>query len=115
VKTSHKKPISDGRLLSLSARCYAVIDDIPVGRVLTYRDLAEAIGTRGYRAIGRIVGRNPNAPKTPCHRVVRADGKVGGYSARGGIAEKLRLLETEGIKVEAGRVMEFERVRWRFS
>lgn len=99
-------------LLSLSTRCYAFIDQIPPGYIITYKDLAQALGTRGYRAVGRIVGLNPNPPVTPCHRVVCSDGRLGGYSAKGGISEKIRLLAAEGIMVRDGWVIDFERVRW---
>lgn len=112
MKRSHDLKEINQSLLSLSTRCYAFIDQIPPGYIITYKDLAQALGTKGYRAVGRIVGLNPNPPVTPCHRVVCSDGRLGGYSAKGGIAEKIRLLAAEGIAVRNGRVVDFERVRW---
>lgn len=113
MNRDQNRPILDERCQSLPARCYAIIDKVPSGRVITYKDLAEAVGTKGYRAVGNIVGRNPNPPKTPCHRVVCSDGRLGGYSAKGGLAAKIRLLNAEGVKVEGGRISEFDCIRWR--
>ena len=63
---------------------------------LTYKDLAVAIGRpNSSRAVANACGKNPYAPIIPCHRVVRSDGKLGGYSGDGGIATKKRLLEEE--------------------
>jgi alkylated DNA nucleotide flippase Atl1 len=59
------------------------------------------------------VGKNPFAPKIPCHRVVKSDGKLGGYA--GGIAEKIRLLKLEGVEAENGRVVDFESKRYFFK
>ncbi len=89
-------------------RVWSAIALIPKGRVTTYGAIARYLGTRAIRAVGTAVGKNPDAPKVPCHRVVKADGKIGNYSARGGVAAKIALLEKEGVKIEAGRVANFE-------
>ena len=69
---------------------------IPKGQIRTYSQVAEAIKRpKSVRAVANAVGKNPNAPKIPCHRVIRSDGKLGGYSGDGGIATKKRLLEEE--------------------
>lgn len=71
--------------------------EIPVGQVRTYGWIARRIGKpSAARAVGRALGRNPFAPTIPCHRVVGADGKMTGYSGKGGIAAKKRLLKKEG-------------------
>jgi len=71
---------------------------IPRGHVRTYRDIAREIGHPGaVRAVGNACARNPVPLIVPCHRVVRTDGGLGGYSLRGGTALKRRLLEREGI------------------
>jgi methylated-DNA-[protein]-cysteine S-methyltransferase len=78
-------------------RVYETARDIPVGTTLSYGDLAVEAGSPGAaRAVGQALGRNPFAIVVPCHRVTAAGGKVGGFSATGGIATKLRLLELEG-------------------
>lgn len=70
---------------------------IPKGQVRTYGWVARAIGRPGAaRAVGRALAANPFAPTVPCHRVVGADGSMTGFSAPGGVAAKLRLLEKEG-------------------
>ena len=71
---------------------------IPRGKVITYLDLAKAIKMpKAVRAVANAVGKNPYPPKIPCHRVIRSDGKLGGYSAPGGIKTKKKLLKMEGI------------------
>ena len=73
---------------------------IPKGHVRTYLDVAKAINKpKAARAVANAVGKNPNAPKIPCHRVIRSDGSLGGYSGPGGIKTKKKLLKKEGIFV----------------
>jgi methylated-DNA-[protein]-cysteine S-methyltransferase len=78
-------------------RVYAVARSIPVGETLTYGGIAARIGEPGAaRAVGQALGANPWPIIVPCHRVLAAGGKPGGFSAPGGVATKLRLLATEG-------------------
>ena len=88
---------------------------IPLGRVTTYGAIAACLNTRAVRAVGTAVGKNPNAPEVPCHRVVRADGAIGQYSGGEGVATKIALLEAEGIVIREGRVVDFDRVLWRYA
>jgi methylated-DNA-[protein]-cysteine S-methyltransferase len=70
---------------------------IPAGQTRSYKWIAEQIGKPGaVRAVGSALGRNPFAPAVPCHRVIKSDGGLGGFSAAGGPAAKLRLLRKEG-------------------
>lgn len=72
---------------------------IPKGTIMTYAELARMVGKpKAVRAVGNAVGKNPFAPGVPCHRVVRSDGKLGGYSGKGGVATKIKLLKAEGVK-----------------
>ena len=65
------------------------ISSIPKGKVLTYQELANEIGCpKSFRAVANACGKNPYVPEIPCHRVVRKDGRLGGYSAQGGINKK---------------------------
>ena len=67
---------------------------IPKGKVKTYRQVAIAIKSPfSARAVGNAVGKNPYAPKIPCHRVIKSDGSLGGYSGKGGIKIKKKLLK----------------------
>jgi len=69
---------------------------IPPGATMTYGELAKKIGHPGAaRAVGQALAKNPFAPHVPCHRVVRSDGAMGGYSAPGGIKRKRALLDAE--------------------
>ncbi|MEK7628013.1 MAG: MGMT family protein [Patescibacteria group bacterium] len=70
---------------------------IKKGQVITYAELARRIGKpKAIRAVGNAVGKNPLAPEVPCHRVIRTDGSLGGYSGKGGVKTKLALLKKEG-------------------
>lgn len=76
---------------------YAIARAIPPGSTRTYGDVAEQLGSKGLsRAVGQALGLNPFAPVVPCHRVLAAGGKAGGFSAGGGAVTKLRMLEIEG-------------------
>jgi|TARA_A200000113_G_scaffold123527_1_gene111121 methylated-DNA-[protein]-cysteine S-methyltransferase len=72
------------------------ISKIPYGETRNYKDLAIAIGRpNSSRAVANACGKNPYPPTIPCHRVIRSDGKLGGYSGKGGIEEKRKLLLKE--------------------
>ena len=71
---------------------------IPKGQTRTYLDVAKAINRpKAARAVANAIGKNPYAPKVPCHRVIRTDGNLGGYSGPGGIKTKKKLLKMEAI------------------
>lgn len=79
------------------ARVYELARRIPPGTTLTYGQMAAALGAPGAaRAVGQALGRNPFAPVVPCHRILAAGGRPGGFSAGGGAATKLRMLQIEG-------------------
>lgn len=96
---------------SFSDRCYSALKRVPKGRVTTYKEIARALGTKAYRAVGNAMATNPNAPKVPCHRVVTTDGRVGGYAF--GIKKKIQILHKEGVFFEKGRVKDFKRVMFK--
>lgn len=83
---------------------------VPRGKVTTYKEIARAIGRpRAWRAVANALAGNPTPIKIPCHRVVRSDGGMGGYttsagSPKAGIKRKIELLSAEGVKVEGQRV-----------
>ena len=73
---------------------------IPRGSVKTYSQVAKSIGKPlAVRAVANAIGKNPYAPKIPCHRVIRSDGSLGGYSGKGGLKTKRFLLKKEGIRL----------------
>jgi O-6-methylguanine DNA methyltransferase len=90
------------------------LEQVPMGRVTTYRNLADAIGKpKAYRAVGNALNKNPNAPDVPCHRVVKSDGALGGYA--GGTRRKIRLLRNEGVLIAKGKVADFEKILYEFK
>jgi methylated-DNA-[protein]-cysteine S-methyltransferase len=81
-------------------KVWRAITEIPRGETITYKNLAKKLGKpRAVRAVANAVGANPFPPVIPCHRVVRSDGTLGGYSGKGGIKTKKVLLKKEGIKL----------------
>ena len=74
------------------------IKQIPLGEVRTYKQIAESIGhPNSSRAVANACGKNPHLPIIPCHRVIRSDGGLGGYSGSGGVVTKRNLLIKEGV------------------
>ena len=81
-------------------KVWRYLKSIPRGKVKTYKQVAIAIKSpKSARAVANACGKNPYAPKIPCHRVIRSDGGLGGYSGRGGIKTKLRLLRSEKVYI----------------
>ena len=99
--------------MKLSERVYKKLLEVPKGKVTTYRDLAEAVGLKnGQRSIGRIMNQNQYPVIIPCHRVVKSDGHVGGYSY--GKDVKITLLSKEGIKIKNEKISNFENSIYNF-
>ena len=81
-------------------KVWKYLKTIPKGKVITYKQLAKAINMpEAARAVANACAKNPYAPKIPCHRVIRSDGGLGGYSGSGGIRQKIRLLRSEKVKI----------------
>jgi methylated-DNA-[protein]-cysteine S-methyltransferase len=84
-------------------RVYEAARAIPPGKTLSYGDIAKRVGAPGAaRAVGQALGRNPFPIVVPCHRVLAAGGKIGGFSAQGGVATKRRMLAIEGARLDGG-------------
>lgn len=101
----------------LATRCYDLLKTVPPGKVTTYKALAEALGTKSYRAVGQFMRHNPYAPIVPCHRVVASDGRMGGFKGKSTgftIEEKIKMLKAEGVKVENGKVKNFKKTLYVF-
>jgi len=99
--------------MSFADRVYKLCKRIPKGRVSTYKEIGNALGGKGkiYRAVGVALNKNPFAPVVPCHRVVNSDGRIGGFAL--GVKKKVKLLESEGVKVVNGKIKEFRKVFFR--
>ncbi len=94
------KKIEVARATPFQKKVWTALCKIPKGQTLTYAELAQRIGKpKAVRAVGNAVGKNPFAPAVPCHRVVRSDGMLGGYSGKGGIKTKIKLLTQEGVRL----------------
>jgi len=93
-------PIDMARVPEFHARVYEIARAIPPGETLTYGEIATRLGDRLLaRDVGAALGKNPWPIVVPCHRVTAAGGKLGGFSARGGVNTKVKLLAIEGARV----------------
>ena len=91
---------NDFRGTKFQKKVWNYIKTIKKGSVMTYKQVAIGINRpKSARAVANAFGKNPLAPTIPCHRVVRSDGSLGGYSGKGGIKTKKKLLKKEGIIV----------------
>jgi methylated-DNA-[protein]-cysteine S-methyltransferase len=102
---THEQDIKAGRLvagMTFNQKVWALCAQVPRGRVTTYGQIAQALRTRGYRAVGNALNRNPYAPAVPCHRVVGSGGHLTGFA--GGLAKKQQMLAAEGVKFRNGKV-----------
>ena len=99
--------------MNLDKEIYKKLLEVPEGKITTYGELAKAVGfTNGQRAIGKIMNKNPYPVIIPCHRVVKSDGKVGGYAY--GKEIKIKILKKEGIKIKDGKILDLENTIYRF-
>jgi len=87
---------------SFNEKCYDKLKKVPKGKVVTYKQLAESLGTKAYRAVGNAMNKNPHAPEVPCHRVVKTNGELGGFSS--GVKNKIKILKSEGIEIKKGKI-----------
>ena len=97
----------------LSTKVYRKLLQVPKGKVTTYGELAKAVGLKnGQRIIGMIMKKNPYPVIVPCHRVVKSDGKIGGYVY--GERVKSSMLTNEGIKIKNGKIIDFDKEKFYF-
>jgi methylated-DNA-[protein]-cysteine S-methyltransferase len=94
--------------LSLEQQVYKKLTEVPQGKITTYGDLAKAVGLKnGQRVIGQIMKKNPYPGIIPCHRVVKSDGRVGGYAY--GADVKTNMLRKEGIQIQNGKILDWNK------
>src|SRR5262245_59058288 len=97
---TYESEIRAGRLhsqMTFNQKVWALTSRIPRGHVTTYGEIARALDTHAYRAVGNALNKNPYAPGVPCHRVVGSTGKLTGFG--GGLPKKRELLRREGLIV----------------
>ncbi|MFH0819958.1 MAG: MGMT family protein [bacterium] len=98
----------------LSSQVYQLLRKIPRGKVTTYKEIAKALGNKNLaRVVGNILNKNPKPIAVPCHRVVKSDGNLGGFSL--GIKKKIELLKKEGLQIKAGKIIDFKNKIFRFK
>jgi methylated-DNA-[protein]-cysteine S-methyltransferase len=91
--------VDDGAIPEFNRRVYAIARRIPHGRTMTYGEIARELGDASLaREVGQAMGENPTPIVVPCHRVLAAGNKMGGFSAPGGVRTKMRLLTIEGAQ-----------------
>lgn len=90
-----------------------LLTKIPKGKVTTYKEIGCAMGTKGYRYIGRLLNKNPEPDKYPCYKVVMSNGDLGGFGM--GCKDKIRRLKKDGIEIKNMKVVDFESLLFKFN
>ena len=98
--------------MNFNEKVYNLCRIIPKGKISTYREVAHALNSKAYRAVGQALNKNPYAPIVPCHRVISNSGHLHGFAT--GLKNKARLLEKEGIKIKNNKVLNFEKLLYKF-
>lgn len=93
-------------------KVYLFCKKIPLGRVSSYKEIAHALNTKAYRAVGNALNKNPYK-SVPCHRVVNSKGHLHGFAS--GLKKKKEMLEKEGIKIKNYKVVDFEKLLYKFK
>ena len=99
--------------ITFNERCYQLLKLIPEGKVTTYGEIARALNSKAWRAVGSAMAKNKNLFVIPCHRVVRSDGSIGQYVL--GSDKKASLLMDEGVEIVNGKVKDFGKFIHKFS
>ncbi|MFH1608377.1 MAG: MGMT family protein [archaeon] len=89
-------------MMTFNEMCYKILRKVPKGKVTTYKEIAKALNTKAYRAVGNAMNKNPYAPQTPCHRVIKSNGEVGGFQS--GVKNKIKMLKAEGIEIKDNKI-----------
>ena len=93
--------------MTFNQGCYELLSQIPKGKIATYKQIANKLNTKAYRAVGNAMANNPNPIIVPCHRVIKSNGLIGGYAL--GTKKKINLLEDEGIIIKKDKIIGFEK------
>jgi methylated-DNA-[protein]-cysteine S-methyltransferase len=99
---------------TFNEQCYDLLRQVPKGNITTYADIAHALGTRAYRAVGNAMNKNPHDIKeVPCHRVIKSNGTLGGYAKEE--RTKKELLQGEGITFEGNKIKNYKEKLYEFK
>lgn len=105
------------KITPFARKVYQLVRKIPKSKVSTYKEIAKALKTKVYRAVGQALKNNPNPPYIPCHRVVRNDGTIGGFMGKTkgrAISRKINLLKQEGIEFKENKIKNFNKLLCKF-
>lgn len=92
------------KMFSFKQKVYQKLKHVPKGKVITYKNLAKAINSKAYRAIGNCMKTNSDPKNIPCYKVVNSNGKIGSYSAPGGTKKKIALLKKDNIQIKDKKI-----------
>ena len=98
--------------MTFNDKCYQLLSQIPQGKVSTYKEIARALDTKAYRAVGNAMAKNSNLIFIPCHRIVKSDGSIGKYAL--GVNKKISLLKQEKVFVQEGKILDFKNCFYSF-
>ena len=96
--------------MNFQEKCYKVLKTVPKGKITTYKEIAKALNSKAYRAVGTAMNKNPYAPKVPCHRVINSNGNVGNFAS--GTKNKIKLLKKEGIEIKNDKIWNIKQSIW---
>ncbi len=99
-------------MTTFNRKVYSKLKKVPKGYVVTYKELAKAVGSSACRAVGKAMGENKDPETIPCYKVVKSDGSLGGYSL--GVREKIKRLKMDGVYVKKNKVINFKSILYRF-
>ena len=97
--------------MNFNEKVYNLCRKIPKGKISTYKILAKKLNTKAYRTVGQTLNKNPYR-NVPCHRIVGSSSHLTGFAT--GLKNKSKLLEREGIKIKNNKVLDFEKVLYKF-
>lgn len=99
-------------MADFNEKVYALLLNVPYGKVTTYKAIANALGIKAYRAVGNALNKNRDPDRIKCCKAVKADGSLGGFAT--GAKDKIRRLKEEGIDVVDGKIKDFESKLYKF-
>ena len=106
------------KMKNFSTKIYEKLKKVPKSNVVTYKELAHAIDSRAYRAVGSAMKNNKDPIKVPCYKVIESSGKIGGYCGKTKgekIKEKIKLHEIDGIEIKNNKIVNLEKYLYKFS
>ncbi len=97
-------------------QCYDLLREVPKGKVTTYKALADKLGSKAYRHVGKVMNKNPYSfnkkGDVPCHRVIGSNGELVGFAS--GLKNKTKMLKEEGVEIKNGKV-DLEKYGYKFK